>query len=104
MLSQPDPAVERLIHPLAVVTNSERSVATQSLRQIGLFEKIQELVCITDGFPAKPAPKMFERAAALFDLPANQVVVFEVSPQDVEAAILANMAVFEISEIQLDQG
>ncbi|MFK7876388.1 MAG: HAD family hydrolase [Paracoccaceae bacterium] len=90
-------------YQLAVVTNAERPVATQSLRRTRLLEKIQELVCITDGFPPKPAPQMFERAAALFDLPANQVVVFEDSPQGVEAATSANMAVFEISEVQLDQ-
>ena len=84
-------------YPVAVVTNSEREIATQSLRQVALLEHLHTLVCISDGFLAKPAPQMFEHAAAFMGVPANQVVVFEDSPQGVEAAILANMAVFEVN-------
>lgn len=84
-------------YPLAVVTNSERSIATQSLRQIGVFDALQALVCITDGLPAKPAPQMFERAAKLFGLLSEQVVVFEDSPEGVKAAIAAKMPVFEVT-------
>lgn len=82
---------------VAVVTNAERPVATLSLQHIGLLEYLQEVVCISDGFPAKPAPHMFEHAAKLLGLAPYQAVVFEDSPQGVEAALSAGMAVFEVS-------
>lgn len=86
-------------YPIAVVTNAERPIATQSLRQIGVFKVLQELVCISDGLPAKPAPQMFELAAQLLDLKPEQIVVFEDSPEGVKAAIAAKMPVFEVSVV-----
>lgn len=81
-------------YPVAVGTNAERPVAELTLRQIGVFDHLEGVACISDGFPAKPAPHMFEHAARLLNQEPADVAVFEDSTQGVEAALAASMAVF----------
>ena len=84
--------------PVAVGTNSEPEVATQSLTAIGVLPMIRALSCITNEVPPKPAPDIFQRAAGALGIPAHQILVVEDSPQGVAAAKAAGMAVMCIED------
>ncbi|MEO9649828.1 MAG: HAD family phosphatase [Roseobacter sp.] len=82
--------------PIAVATNSEQEIARQTLTSTGLFKDIDVLVSISDKVEPKPAPALFQLAAEKLQLRHNQVVVFEDSKQGVDAALNAQMPVFEL--------
>ena len=83
-----DPAFGR-----AVVTNAERPIAEASLGAIGVLSSIHHMVTISEGLPPKPAPDMFSAAAQKLHISCALTLVFEDSPQGVEAALAAGMDV-----------
>lgn len=73
------------IGPMAVATNAERPVAEASLKATGLRKYFDHIVAISDGFPPKPAPDIFQHAARLLHSD-HRVLVVEDSAQGVVAA------------------
>ncbi len=80
-------------HPVSVVTNAERPVAEASLGAIGVLSLITHLVTVSDGLPPKPAPDLFLLAARRMGLPVDRILVFEDSPQGVQAGLAAGVDV-----------
>lgn len=82
--------------PLAVASNAERPVVLATLKAIGLLEAFSAIVTITEAIVPKPAPKVFQMAADLLGLPAEQCLVFEDSAEGLTAALAARMRAVDV--------
>ncbi len=82
--------------PVAVATNAEQAIAERSLEKIAIKDKVGTLVTISDGVAPKPSPEMFLLAARRLGTAPQTTLVFEDSPQGVNAAKAAGMSVFEV--------
>lgn len=82
--------------PMAVASNAERPVVLATLRAIGLLDAFSAIVTISEAVEPKPAPKMFQMAAGLLHLPAEQCLVFEDSPEGLSAALAAGMETVDV--------
>lgn len=82
--------------PMAVGTNSEIEVATASLKSVGLFDAFQHIVCVSDGYAAKPAPDIFEQAVARLGALPSHTLVLEDSPEGVCAGLSAGLDVIQL--------
>jgi HAD superfamily hydrolase (TIGR01509 family) len=82
--------------PMAVASNAERPVVLATLRAIGLLDAFSAIVTISEAVEPKPAPKMFQMAAGLLHLPAEQCLVFEDSAEGLSAALAAGMEAVDV--------
>lgn len=82
--------------PMAVASNAERPVVLATLRAIGLLDAFSAIVTISEAVEPKPAPKIFQMAAGLLHLPAEQCLVFEDSPEGLSAALAAGMETVDV--------
>lgn len=87
--------------PLAVATNAERPVCERLLDTVNIRELFDTVVCISDNVPPKPSPAIFQLAATRLGHSNGKVLVFEDSPQGVQAAKRAEMPVIELSAPKL---
>ena len=83
--------------PVAIATNAERDIARHSLRAAGLDGKVETLTSISDGVRPKPAPDLFLLAAQRLGRRPGDLCVVEDSPQGVQAAQAAGMAVLQLT-------
>lgn len=101
-LAKPIDATARIVRqfagriPLAVASNAERPVVLATLRSIGLLEAFSAVVTITEATVPKPAPRVFEMAADLLGLPAEDCLAFEDSPEGLSAAGAAGMQAIDV--------
>lgn len=81
--------------PLAIVSSSKN--ATNVLKAAGLTERfraiVDGLVAVEIGLPGKPAPNMFQHAAALLDQVDNRSVVVEDAVSGVQAGAAGDFAI-----------
>lgn len=85
--------------PIAVASGGSREIVTRSLDALSLTHLFQSIVTFDDVLMAKPAPDLFLRAALELGVAPDQCLVFEDSPQGVQAAHAANMPVINVTEL-----
>jgi putative hydrolase of the HAD superfamily len=80
---------------LAVASSSAHSWVDTHLTRLGLFQKFDKIICRDDVAPGrtKPKPDLFLKALEQINVEANEAIVFEDSPNGVEAANAAGLAV-----------
>jgi HAD superfamily hydrolase (TIGR01509 family) len=97
------PGVDRVLdgfiekgYPMAIASTSWMPNVVRSLERVGLLEKFAN---IASGYllPTKPAPDVFQLAAALNHVPCSRCVVFEDSLAGMKGAKAAGMKCVGIS-------
>jgi len=88
----------RGVLPMAVASGGPGQVVHASLRQTGLLPLFDTVVTIDDVARPKPAPDLFLEAAKRLKVAPEDCLVFEDSPQGLEAAANAGMAVVDVNE------
>ena len=80
---------------LAVASSSPHSWVDTHLTRLGLFQQFDKIICGDDLAPGrtKPKPDLFLKALDQLNVKANEAIVFEDSPNGVEAANTAGIAV-----------
>ncbi|HUH98378.1 MAG TPA: HAD family phosphatase [Anaerolineales bacterium] len=83
---------------LAVASSSPHSWVDTHLTRLGLFEQFDQILCGDDVAPGrtKPKPDLFLKALERLNVRADQALVFEDSPNGVEAANAAGIAVVAV--------
>jgi HAD superfamily hydrolase (TIGR01509 family) len=81
---------------LAVASSSPHAWVEGYLRQLGLFEYFEAILCREDVQRIKPDPDLFLAALEALKLPADETLVFEDSPNGVLAARRAGLRVVAI--------
>lgn len=85
--------------PLVVASGGSRQIVLASLRRLGLLDLFAGVVTFDDVGVAKPRPELFLQAARCLSLPAPRCLVFEDSPQGIEAARRAGMTVINVAQL-----
>ena len=85
--------------PTALASSNSSSVIAYYLDKAGMTSDFDVLVCGDSGFPSKPAPDIFLRAAILTDAAPQRCVVFEDSPNGLKAARSAGMRVYMVPDL-----
>ena len=85
--------------PMAVASGGPRSIVLASLRGTGLLPLFDAVVTIEDVAHAKPSPDLFIEAARRLQVPPGQCLVFEDSPQGLQAARNAGMEAIDVNAI-----
>ena len=80
---------------LAVASSSPHSWVDAHLTRLGLFQQFDKIICGDDVPPGrtKPKPDLFLKALNQLNVKANEALVFEDSPNGIEAANTAGIAV-----------
>ena len=86
----------RLGLKLAVASSSKHDWVDGYLRQLGIFEAFDAIVCREDVQRIKPDPELFRTALAALKLTAEDAVVFEDSPNGILAANRAGIRVVAV--------
>jgi len=89
-------AAHRLGLRLAIASSTNRARLEGYLHQLGLFEDFEVIICREDVMQIKPAPDLFLKALDVLGLHADQVLVFEDSPNGVLAANRAGLRVVAV--------
>jgi HAD superfamily hydrolase (TIGR01509 family) len=79
------------IKPLAVASGGFRRQIEQTLDTLGIRCLFSTVVCVEDYARGKPFPDPFLEAARRLNVPPTECLVFEDSPQGVQAAEAAGM-------------
>lgn len=82
---------------MAVASGGSRQIVQASLQVSGLLHLFETVVTIDDVGSAKPAPDLFLTAAARLDVDPQACLVFEDSPQGIEAAKAADMRWIDVN-------
>jgi beta-phosphoglucomutase-like phosphatase (HAD superfamily) len=93
-------AIARRFHgalPMAVASGGPKQVVLASLRQTGLLPLFDTVVTIDDVARPKPAPDLFLEAALRLKVDPANCLVFEDSPQGLQAAANAGMPVVDVN-------
>ncbi|MDZ7575630.1 MAG: HAD family phosphatase [Pseudotabrizicola sp.] len=77
--------------PVAVVTNSEGEIARAFLREAALLDLFDAIITVEDAPLPKPAPDLYQIAAARLGAAARDCLVLEDSEQGIQAAEAAGM-------------
>lgn len=85
--------------PYAVATSTRRVQAERSLALAGLAPLLGHIVCGDEVAEGKPAPEIFERAAALIDIRPERCVALEDSEAGVRAAAAARMLTIMVPDL-----
>lgn len=86
--------------PVAVVTNSEGAIARAFLRETGLAGLFDALITVEDAPLPKPAPDLYQIAAARLGVSARDCLVLEDSDQGIQAAEAAGMRWIDVRSAQ----
>ena len=89
-------AAQRLGLRLAVASSSERNWVEGYLRQVGLFDKFEVIKCREDVRHVKPEPDLFLATLEALQIPAEQALAFEDSPNGILAARRAGLRVVAV--------
>ena len=89
-------AARRLGLRLAVGSSSRHAWVEGYLRQFGLVEDFEAIICREDVLRIKPDPDLFLRALDVLKLRADETLVFEDSPNGVLAARRAGLRVVAV--------
>jgi HAD superfamily hydrolase (TIGR01509 family) len=81
---------------LAIVSSSPHDWVDTHLTRLGLFDYFERIVCGDDVQHTKPAPDLFLKALECMGLRAEQGLVFEDSPNGVQAARAAALRVVAV--------
>lgn len=76
----------------AVVSGSTRDSVTKSLKQLGLLDRFEVLVCAGDYAKGKPDPEPFLLAAEKLGVKPEECLVFEDAETGIQSAKAAGMA------------
>ena len=85
--------------PYGVATSTQRDQALRSLELAGLLPQIDVIVAGNEVTHGKPAPEIFERAAAAIGVAAPQCVALEDSAVGVRAATAARMLTIMVPDL-----
>lgn len=85
--------------PLAVASGGSREIVSACLTASGLSDVFSTVVTIEDVSRPKPAPDLFLEAARRLQVEPSDCVVFEDSPQGLEAARAAGMHPVDVRAI-----
>lgn len=100
--AKPLPGVAELIEelieylPIAVASNTSRSLLTAALDAAGLLGAFDAIVAGDDVAEPKPAPDIYIRACDLLEVEPSETIAFEDSPSGVAAARVAGLHVIGI--------
>jgi putative hydrolase of the HAD superfamily len=86
-------AAHRLGLRLAIASSTNRVRLEGYLHQLGLFEDFDVIICREDVQLIKPAPDLFLKARDVLKLRTDEVLIFEDSPNGIQAANRAGMRV-----------
>jgi putative hydrolase of the HAD superfamily len=80
---------------LAVASSSPHSWVDMHLTRLGLLQQFDKIICGDDVAPGrtKPKPDLFLKALNQLNVKANEALIFEDSPNGIEAANIAGIAV-----------
>ena len=80
---------------LAIASSSSHSWVDTHLTRLGLIQQFDKIICGDDVAPGrtKPKPDLFLKALEHLNVRANEAMIFEDSPNGVEAANAAGIAV-----------
>lgn len=95
-------AIARAHHarvPMAVASGGSREIVHASLQASGLLHLFDAVVTIDDVGTAKPAPDLFLEAASRLQTKPQKCLVFEDSPQGIEAAKAADMKWIDVKSM-----
>ena len=81
---------------LAVASSSDHARVEGYLRQLGLSDDFDAIVCREDGLHIKPAPDLFLKACDVLMLRTDEALIFEDSPNGVLAATRSGMRVVAV--------
>ncbi|MHA7776804.1 HAD family hydrolase [Roseibium sp. M-1] len=84
--------------PMAVASGGPREVVLASLKQTSLLPLFDTVVTIDDVARPKPAPDLFLEAANRLEVDPESCLVFEDSPQGLEAAANAGMKAVDVNK------
>jgi beta-phosphoglucomutase-like phosphatase (HAD superfamily) len=90
--------------PLAVASGGSREIVSACLQAVDLASLFTEIVTIEDVKRPKPAPDLFLEAARRLRVSPANCIVFEDSPQGLDAARSAGMHAVDVHEQRLDAG
>ncbi len=96
--------LDRLGHPLALVTSSGRAGAHHKLGLAGLAHHFETVITFDDVRQPKPAPEPYLLAAARLGVDPARCLVFEDSDIGAEAAHLAGCTVVQVPDIAPTEG
>lgn len=82
--------------PTAVASGGSKEIVEASLHALRLFDLFNTVVTFDDVGVAKPGPDLFLEAARRLNISNESCLVFEDSPQGIEAARRANMPFCDI--------
>lgn len=88
---------------LATASSSPRVVVEAILEELGIERTFRSVICGDDVEEGKPAPHIFLKAAAALDVPPEECMVIEDSPNGILAARRAGMFVVAV-ENQYNRG
>jgi HAD superfamily hydrolase (TIGR01509 family) len=89
--------------PCAVGSSATSDWVEDHLERFGIRQHFGTIVCREHVNRAKPAPDIFERVAALADVPIAEAVVFEDSPNGIRAAKRAGAYAVAVPNVVTEQ-
>jgi HAD superfamily hydrolase (TIGR01509 family) len=95
---------KRLGLRLAVASSSKHDWVDGYLRQLGLFDDFEAIICREEVQHVKPDPELFLAALKALHLPATEALVFEDSPNGILAARRAGIRVVAVPNPITAQG
>lgn len=85
--------------PMAVASGGSKEIVEASLQALGLNYLFDTIVTFDDVGVAKPGPDLFLEAARRLNVPHESCLVFEDSPQGIEAARRAHMSFCDVRQL-----
>ncbi len=82
--------------PMAVASGGDSTMVRPTLEALNLLPLFDTLVTVDDVRAGKPSPELFLLAAKRMGVPPEQCLVYEDSPQGLEAARRANMRSIDV--------
>jgi HAD superfamily hydrolase (TIGR01509 family) len=96
--------LERLDHPLAIVTSTGRVGAHHKLGLVGLTHHFRAIITLDDVTAPKPAPDPYLLAAQTLGVDPKRCLVFEDSDVGAEAGHRAGCTVIQVPDVAPTQG
>jgi putative hydrolase of the HAD superfamily len=87
---------KRLGLRLVVASSSDRARVEGYLRQLGLLNEFEALICLEDVRQIKPAPDLFLKACATLKLRKDELLILEDSQNGITAATRAGIRVVAV--------